>query len=152
VFGGGISSSTECSDIAQLVEPAPRPTSIPAIENKAPLLNQLQPQGPRALQEAILQSIDRLAGRREIQMIFVITSLTDKQQCESLRRDILDLKAAQENLKYKLVIITVGLHDENDEANLKRTADVYNHVDSIEQVPGVIETTITEFRKLYYGS
>jgi hypothetical protein len=156
VFGGRITILRECDDIASLVAPSPKQTSIPAIDKSIQQLTNLRPQGRGTLQRALLKALTELSERQQelperggIKQFVVITSGVDIS-CGDLDREELEIAADQKDIDFQLTIITIGPVMEEDKILLERFADKYFNVQSPEQVPEVAETAVSEF-KGYYG-
>jgi hypothetical protein len=144
LVGGGISGATGCDDISPLVKPAARQTSLPEIEKRTQLLNDLDPQGVGTLQRALMKAIkEELVGRPAVQQIIVFTSGADIR-CGRLDRPLLDLAADQSKVQFILSIISVGPQSKSDEAILQGLADrgKYSNIDNASEIPTIVPPKI----------
>ena len=64
----------------------PKSISLPNIESSIAYLNSFAPQGPGNIEYVVLQAINNLAGREDVQEIIVITSGLDESGSTPLKR------------------------------------------------------------------
>jgi hypothetical protein len=143
VFGGGLSGQTGCNDTTQLVPPALKSESAAQIDQAIHSLVELPPIGEGSLQNAALYALEQLQGRKGVQQIFLITSGIDSR-CDDLDRDELNAFAAQKDIEYELVVITIGDVSDTEQQILERFSyGRYINAGTSGELPDVFEKVIT---------
>lgn len=140
----------ECYRVKEIQPPAPKPTSLPNIQSSTVYLNDFAPQGPSNIENAVIEAINRLAGREDVQEIIVITSGLD-ESCEILNRSLLNLAAGEKKLQYALTILAVGKQKESDIIRLRHFANKYKEVALAADIPASVSTIIKEPIFSYYS-
>jgi hypothetical protein len=144
VFGGSVGGKVGCDDIEELVPPSPKQNSVPEVSRAVDLLTQVKPSGVGNLHGAVLFAISRLAGRRGVQRVTVITSGLDKR-CSNLDRAALDTAAAQKKVELELVVLTVGNISESDKADLQNYASrrIYINAKTPDELPSKLQVILS---------
>lgn len=137
-FGGGYSANSGCDDVVELVAPTPKAEAIEKISDALALLDQDSPKGFSGIQHATEYALKQLANRRDTQQIWILVTRLDTR-CGELDRNEIDRIAAENNVKYELVIITVGPVSEADQRVLSAFAGRYIYAQTADEIPIIIQ-------------
>ena len=143
VFGGGLSGKTGCDDITELVAPSRKQESVPKISQAVDFLTEIKPSNYGNMQGAALYALTRLAGRRGVQQVVIVTSGIDSR-CGSLDRAALDSLAKQKNIDFEIVVTAVGNLSDSDRKNLQAFTNRQLITTGTADLPRVIEHIVTE--------
>jgi hypothetical protein len=150
VFGGFIPSDNDCMRISPIVPPAPKSISIPEIEKAVSSLSNFKPQGYGTVEQAILQAINSLSGRPNVQEIIIITSGLD-ERCGQLDRNLIEIAAQEKNVKFAITIILVGEQSSIVEEKYNLFKDKIAFVEAADQVPSTVSGLVVEPIFSYYA-
>ena len=145
-----VGDENECYRAKQIQPIAPKSEGLTNIEKSVAYLDDFSPQGPGNIENAILQAINNLAGRKDVQEIIVITSGLD-ETCEPLNRNILDIAAGVKDVKYSIIILAVGEQSEATTQKLSHFAHKYREVPLAQDIPSSVETIVGEPIFSYYS-
>jgi hypothetical protein len=142
VFGGGLSGKFGCDDITELVAPSRKQDSVPRISQAVDLLAEIKPSNYGNLQSAALFALTRLAGRRGVQQVVIVTSGIDSR-CGNLDRAALDSLAEQKNIEFEIVVTAVGNLSDSDRKTLQAFTNGRLITTGTADLPKVIEQILT---------
>jgi hypothetical protein len=142
VFGGGTRGNYGCNDIEELVSPSPKEKSVLEINAVVDSLVNIPPSGPGNIQGALLFALEKLKSRHDIPRIVLITSGID-ERCALLDRNELDKFSQENNMRFELVILTVGM-SEADQIRLREyaTNQILINAENPDQIPAKIEVIL----------
>ncbi len=147
VFGGSIGGQSGCNDITEIVKPAPKKESVPRINQAISKLSDITPSGNNILQNAVIYALSRLAGRKGVQQIFVITSSLDSI-CGIPDRKFIDNIALLNKTDFELIVVSVGVLGD-DRSTLTAFADRYINIETAEKLSPIIADVMYTPPSLY---
>jgi hypothetical protein len=153
VGGGGGERSDPFQNLVEVVELAPHDTAIEQIETRLDRLKGLTPQGPTALQPALVEVVTKkLAGRRGRQQVLVYTA-GGSSSCEQLDRAALNEAARKSGVSFDLRMYGLGPISTTDERVLKLFAgdDGYKPLTSTAEIAPSLGRDVAPARGPYGG-
>lgn len=145
-FGGGLSFTIGCNDLATQVKPTSRNDGVSSVEQRLKELIDAEPAGPETIQTAVSKTIELLAGRRGYHTLVLVTSGTLENSCDPLAREYLNDRARMLGVDFDLTIITVASPSDDNKRRLEGFANGQVATVPIAELPRTIESAFTRPR------
>jgi hypothetical protein len=148
VFGGNLSGVLGCGDIKELVKPSRKESALRDFDPARILLSQIRPQGNAGIENSVQFAIERLAGRKGIQQIVIITPKIDTT-CGMPGKDFIRKLALDAGIDSEIFIISIGDISIEDAEELIKLSDKYEHVGTAEELDNIMRDIFSVPPALY---